>query len=182
MSMEYSNLGLEDPEMPVDSGETDPPKKTKGTNDWLGNGGSINYNGDALFGTNFIGPGPDIDPYLLKSDGLLPLDMLDQAAFEHDVAYYKANTGGVKGAVKNLDVAGADKALVESALSIIRGYRKGRIDPITGEKISERTRNAAKLVYMAFKPIVSKKTSTMNVNAIVNNFYNNLINSIAKHH
>lgn len=165
--------------------DTDPPKnegEQKGTNDWLGNGGSVVYNGDAYFGTNYIGPGPDIDPYTLLADGLLPLDMLDLAAFKHDVAYYEANTGGIKGALKELAVNYADKALAEAARDIIKSYNKGGIDPVTGEKISARTRNAAKLVYMAFAPIEAQKSARQNFNSVINNFFNSIKSSISRMH
>lgn len=169
---------------PKGMSEAESPKKNNktGTNDWLGDGGNVKYNGNAYFGTNYIGPGPDIDPHSMKNDGLLPLDMLDQAAFEHDVSYYKANTGGVEGALYELSVTYADKKLARDALHIIREYRKGGIDPVTGEKISVRTRNAAKLVYMAFKPIESRKSSSQNVNSKINHFFNYINSSIAKYH
>jgi len=159
----------------------------KGTKDWLGDGGDVVYNGDGYFDSNYIGPGPDTDPYELLKGGLKPLDMGDQAAFKHDVAgfkhdvaYYEANTGGVKGALLDKTIAYADSRLAADAKKVMIGYKKGQIDPITGQKISQRTYNMARLVYSAFKSIDYQKSVRININAKVNHFYNSIINQIPR--
>ncbi|WP_428330297.1 hypothetical protein [Mucilaginibacter sp.] len=51
---------------------------------------------------NFLGPGPDGNPYNLtgyNGKRLKPIDMLDAAAQRHDYAYYRHHTGGVSGAL-----------------------------------------------------------------------------------
>ncbi|MDR6544283.1 hypothetical protein J2810_000305 [Chryseobacterium rhizosphaerae] len=157
-----------------------PGKPSKGTRDWLGNGNDVVYNGEGYFGSNYIGPGPDIDPNDLLRAGLKPLDMVDQAAFEHDRAYYEANTGGVKGALFEKSIAYADMTLAKNAMKVINGYKKGQIDTITGQKISQRTYNMARLVYTAFKSIDYQKSVRININNKVNHFYNTIINQIPR--
>ncbi|REC48607.1 RHS repeat-associated core domain-containing protein [Chryseobacterium pennipullorum] len=157
-----------------------PGKPGKGTRDWLGDGKDVVYDGEGYFGSNYIGPGPDVDPNELLRAGLKPLDMVDQAAFEHDRAYYEANTGGVKGALFEKSIAYADMALAKNAMKVINGYKKGQIDTITGQKISQRTYNMARLVYAAFKSIDYQKSFRINVNSKVNHFYNTVINQIPR--
>jgi RHS repeat-associated protein len=152
----------------------------KGTHDWLGDGKDVVYNGKAYFGSNYIGPGPDVDPNDLLKGGLKPLDMVDQAAFKHDRAYYEASTGGVKGALLEKSIAYADMALAKDAKNVINGYKKGQMDPITGQKISERTYNMARLVYAAFKSIDYQKSVRININTKANHFYNTIINQIPR--
>ncbi|WP_312903060.1 RHS repeat-associated core domain-containing protein, partial [Chryseobacterium taichungense] len=152
----------------------------KGTNDWLGDGKDVVYNGDAWFGSNYIGPGPDVDPNTLLKAGLKPLDMVDQAAFKHDVAYYNANTGGIKGAMFEKAIAYADNTLAKDAKNVINGYKRGNIDPVTGQKISQRTYNMAKLVYAAFKTISYQKSARINIDTKISHFYNTIINQIPR--
>lgn len=57
---------------------------------------------------NFLGPGPDADPASL---GLLPINQLDSACFQHDVQYYLNDTGGILGALFNVQVDYADAQL-----------------------------------------------------------------------
>lgn len=137
----------------------------------------VNYNGKAYWGTNFIGPGPTTDPAKL---GLDPKDMVDQAAYEHDVAYFKARVGGASGAFLSLKVAAADRKLANAALSVIRKYGKGGYDPITRDRISERTYKEALLVYKLFSNISDTKNARVkvseNVNSQLNNFNSQLGN------
>jgi RHS repeat-associated protein len=118
--------------------------------------GSVPYKGEAVGSTNFIGPGPDVDPYTL---GFKPIDAVDKAAMEHDFAYFQAKTGGVTGAVLNEDVLAADIILVSTAQKVIDSYKVGGIDTVTGLPISERTYNLAKLVVDVFTPLISGKIS-----------------------
>ena len=85
----------------------------------FGNQGNVKYDGDTYFGTNFIGPGPDFAPRIL---GLQPKDMLDLAAFYHDISYFNAKTGGVDGALNNLEVLDADIKLTLVAFKIMVVY------------------------------------------------------------
>ncbi|WP_236582404.1 RHS repeat domain-containing protein [Sphingobacterium spiritivorum] len=106
--------------------QQDPPKKGRnskgGTNDVYGDGGKVLYNGKAMFGTNFIGPGPDEDP---RDLGLVPLDMIDMAAMNHDLSYFINKSSGIKGAFIDLKVLDADKKLVKEAFKVIKQYKKG---------------------------------------------------------
>lgn len=141
----------------------------------FGNPGNVKYDGDAYFGTNFIGPGPDVDP---RSLGLQPKDALDLAAFFHDISYFKAKTGGVDGALNNLDVLGADKRLASDAFKIIVGYWQGKTDPVTQTKISQRTYNMAKAVYGAFAPISGYKSIQVNTHIFFNTYRQSILNNI----
>ncbi|MGE6395489.1 RHS repeat domain-containing protein [Chryseobacterium scophthalmum] len=149
------------------------------------------YNGKALYGTNYIGPGPDVNPYDLLNNGLKPVDIMDLNAFNHDVAYYKANTGGIKGALLETAVAEADQKLALDALKVMIGYTKGQIDPVTGNKISLYTALIAVDVYNFFTPIATRKLGTKAVNKQstkaknnimqkYNNFQNTIINAIKR--
>ena len=87
---------------------------------------------------NFLGPGPDGNPYQLKGyngQPLRPIDMLDAAAQRHDLAYYKAHTGGVKGALFDDAVGAADRQLAASAHQIDLMYNNGINDSITNQPI-----------------------------------------------
>ncbi|MFB3386585.1 hypothetical protein [Flavobacterium sp. LAR06] len=116
--------------------------------------GSVPYNGKAYGGTNFIGPGPDVDPYTLP---LNPVDEVDAAAQVHDYAYFEAKTGGAVGAFFDKRVAEADIVLTFSALRTIRGYHTGELDDVTGKPISIRTYNLAVGVVYLFSGISLKK-------------------------
>lgn len=110
----------------------------------------VNYNGIGLFGSNFIGPGSDVDPNTL---GLKPLDLIDYAVFQHDMAYFRAKASGVDGALNNNDVRNADKKLVSDALTIMNRDLNGKIDPFTKQKISMKTYKMAEMVAYAFGAI-----------------------------
>ncbi|MCK9208522.1 MAG: hypothetical protein M0P66_15520 [Salinivirgaceae bacterium] len=129
--------------------------------DFWGDGGNVKYKGNALGGTNYIGPGPDKNPYTIDLD---PVDELDAAARAHDYAYWQAKTGGFKGAKSNTNVRFADADLVYSAISIINRYYLGGIDLVTGQPISDRTFNLANAVYLFFAPIVVEKFRREGVN------------------
>ena len=141
----------------------------------FGNPGNVKYDGDAYFGTNFIGPGPDVDPRTL---GLQPKDMLDLAAFFHDISYFNAKTGGVDGALNNLEVLGADKKLASDAYKIVVGYWQGKTDPVTQMKISQRTYNMAQAVYGAFGPISEFKSIQVNTKMFFNTYRQTILNNI----
>jgi len=80
----------------MDLTQSDPGKNTPGGKwDFWGKG-SVPYQGKAMGGTNFIGPGPTADPYTL---GMKPVDAIDEAAQRHDFAYWQAGADGIPGAV-----------------------------------------------------------------------------------
>lgn len=163
----------------LDAGEKDGPGR--GTRDIWGDGGNVVYNGKAWFNSNYIGPGPDgnPNPYDLLKGGLKPLDIIDKAAFDHDVGYYYANATGAKDAVVKKALLGADMKLAADAKKAIDGYRKGAIDTVTGEKISQRTYNMARLVYGAFSSIKREKSMRTSVYTNINHFYNTILNQIS---
>jgi len=124
--------------------------------------GSVEYNGKGLGGTNFIGPGPDIDPYTISDPNnpggfLQPVDAIDKAAQRHDYFYWKAETGGFGGAFFNRQVIGPDLLLASDAYDIMQDYKAGRIDQVTGLPVSRRTYNLARAVYYTFTPISAHK-------------------------
>jgi hypothetical protein len=121
--------------------------------DFMGEG-SVPFTGDAWFGTNFIGPGPDVNPYTLK---LRPVDAVDKAAQRHDYYYWKEGASGIRGAVFDTKVAYADMILVGDAYNIMQSYRAGGMDGVTGLPISERTYNIAQGVYYSFLPLTINK-------------------------
>jgi hypothetical protein len=104
-------------------------------------------------GTNFIGPGPDKDPYRI---GLNPIDAIDRAAQMHDYEYWKAGAGGIGGALFNSKVFEADQKLASDAISIMNAYKAGGIDTVTGLPISQRTYNLATAVTTAFTIIIAE--------------------------
>jgi RHS repeat-associated protein len=141
-------------------------------------GENVIYDGKAFWGTNFVGPGPDTDPRKLNLD---PKDMIDNAAFLHDIAYYEAGAGGISGALVNLKVAGADAELAKSALVVMEQFSKGGFDPFTRAKISERTYKEAALIYKLFSSINSTKEYRGNLPSPVENIqsgFNHFMNSI----
>ncbi len=90
---------------------------------------------------NFTGPGPNKNPYQLKDANgktLQPIDMIDAAAQRHDYAYYKANTGGISGALFNRSVAKADIALARAADWVILYSILGIKDELTGKPITNK--------------------------------------------
>jgi RHS repeat-associated protein len=105
---------------------------------------------------NFLGPGPDANPYkLIGYNGkiLRPLDMLDAAAQRHDAAYDAAKVGGVNGALFRRRVAAADQQLGIDALVVIATYYRGGNDTITGQKITAQELIWAERVAAAFMGI-----------------------------
>lgn len=77
---------------------------------------------------NYVGPGPDVDPQLLKKANILPLDFIDGAgdwrflgigpefkglggAFSHDGGFYAQGASGVKSAFLSLRTTNYDVAL-----------------------------------------------------------------------
>lgn len=87
-----------------------------------------------------LGPGPNRDPYkLLGPNGqyLKPIDMLDAAAQRHDYSYNLAHTGGIKGALSNLEVRKADLILAAEANIVIMFAALMIKDPISNKYITE---------------------------------------------
>jgi hypothetical protein len=102
---------------------------------------------------NFLGPGPDINPYRIKgADGkiLRPINMLDRAAQRHDFAYYRANTGGISGALFERKVRKADFALTSDALEVLKYGMRGLDDQITGKPMSSAELRWAGADYFSF--------------------------------
>jgi hypothetical protein len=96
-------------------------------------------NGPVPWYGNFLGPGPNGNPYNLRGyDGkiLKPIDMMDAAAQRHDYAYYLAHTGGVKGALFDDAVGAADRALAGAAFDVQVLFNQHMPDPITHQPIS----------------------------------------------
>ncbi|HEY9122932.1 MAG TPA: hypothetical protein VIO15_01240 [Bacteroidales bacterium] len=123
--------------------------------------GTVPYDGKAFWGTNFIGPGPNENPYTLKDANgniLQPKDLVDAAAQVHDYRYWVAGASGVKGAFLGINVRSADGELANSAYGVMQAYGRGEMDPWTGQQISERTYNMARAVYYLFEPITIYKT------------------------
>jgi len=124
--------------------------------------GSIEYDGKAWGQTNFVGPGPNQNPYTIddpnnKGQFLKPLDEIDAAAQRHDDVYWKTGTGGPTGALFNKAVVTADIQLAMDAKTIMQRYEQGAIDVKTGYPISERTYTMAKIVYNTFSAIAVNK-------------------------
>jgi|GEM_PF-1870727 hypothetical protein len=118
------------------------------------------YEKQALFRSNFIGPGPkSVDPYKIinlssaEKEFLRPVDLLDEAAQRHDYAYFKLGADGISGALFNKKTVFADLELANDSWNIIEGYWKNEMDPITGRHISFQTYENAWGVYYAFRPI-----------------------------
>jgi len=125
-------------------------------------GGEPAYDGEAWFGTNFVGPGPDANPYTLPDPKnprsfLRPIDAIDKAAQKHDFYYWKAGASGVKGALFDKQVAAADAILASDALEIIVNYQYGGLDEVTGLPISNRTYAVALGVFYSFTPLSLNK-------------------------
>ncbi len=116
----------------------------------------------ALFGSNFIGPGPDCDPDDIEDQfgkKLIPIDEVDHAAKIHDKAYHQAKTGGVIGAIGNPDVAKADRDLVIACSKTIIKFELRMTDNITGLAINYATYLRAVAIVTAFTPISAYKTT-----------------------
>ena len=110
-------------------------------------GGPVPYYG------NFLGPGPDGNPYNLKGydhKTLKPIDMLDAAAQRHDYAYYRHKTGGVNGALWDDSVGAADRELAYNAWVVVDMYTKGMNDVITHQPITKKEFEWASRVEEAF--------------------------------
>ncbi len=125
--------------------------------------GSVPYHGNAWFGTNFVGPGPDgpnANPYSLKDNFgkiIKPIDAIDAAAQRHDYSYWQNGASGVEGAIFNKYVTSADILLAANAYYIMQGFAAGAIDPVTKLPISDRTDNIARGIYFLFTTLVLNK-------------------------
>ena len=109
---------------------------------------------------NFVGPGPDQNPYkIVGSDGkyLRPIDMIDAAAQINDYAYWKANTGGIGGALFNTSVAHADLDLAHDAEWVIFNKIVGLKDTITGQLISSNEFHWALAITVTFTDLGTLK-------------------------
>jgi hypothetical protein len=109
---------------------------------------------------NFTGPGPNKNPYQLKDANgktLQPIDMIDAAAQRHDYAYYKANTGGVSGALFNRSVAKADIALARAANWVILYSILGIKDELTGKPITQKELSVAIMIAVTFQDLGTLK-------------------------
>jgi hypothetical protein len=112
---------------------------------------------------NFLGPGPDANPYTLldpnnKGGFLQPIDAVDKAAQKHDFAYWQAGVSGISGAMFNKAVKDADRQLVSDAKAIMKAYNKKENDPVTGLPISDDAYKWAQRIDIAFDLAISGKT------------------------
>jgi hypothetical protein len=84
---------------------------------------------------NFLGPGPDVDPMTMMDSStggwVMPINELDKYAQSHDLAYFKAHTGGITGALFNQTVAPDDAILTAKALGLLANYARGGNDSVT---------------------------------------------------
>lgn len=120
------------------------------------------YDGDMFMGTNFVGPGPDADPYTLpdikSGKGYLkPKDEVDAAAQKHDEAYWKAGASGVKGALFDKRVKSADIELRNSVANVILKYATQQKDFITNRTVSYTTFKIASAILVSFNVVVFLK-------------------------
>jgi len=109
---------------------------------------------------NFLGPGPNDDPRYLRGYDrkiLRPIDMLDEGAQQHDYAYYKANTGGIKGALFNKSVRKADIALANSARWVIIYSWLNIDDPVSKKPVTSAELKWAWGVTIAFSDLGTLK-------------------------
>ncbi|MHB8209097.1 hypothetical protein [Mucilaginibacter sp.] len=120
-------------------------------------------NGPVPWYGNFLGPGPNGNPYQLtgyNGKTLKPIDMLDAAAQRHDYSYYLLKTGGVSGALFNRQVYFADLALASSAAEVMSRWDLGQNDTITGRPISAAEAAWAESVSISFGLLGSIKLGT----------------------
>ncbi len=73
--------------------------------------GSVPYDGKGIGRSNFLGPGPDINPFEIPDPNnpglyLRPIDEIDKGSQIHDYMYWKSNTGGAMGALLILGLPG----------------------------------------------------------------------------
>ena len=132
-------------------------------------GGSANMN-TSYYG-NYLGPGSDIiHPNVMRYTlSVKPIDIIDLAAFYHDIAYFEAGVGGVDGALNSIKVIEADKMLARQASIVMFLYWLGATDPITNKPISFKTYTWAKGVFILFGSISTYKQYQ------VNQYYNSII-------
>ena len=146
------------------SDQTNEPTENSGKNVSQGGQGQHHPRG-AIGGPepwrgNFMGPGPDANPYNLRGyDGkiLKPIDMLDAADQKHDYNYFLAHTGGVSGALFNDAVGHADRELAASAQQIMDRRLQGLNDTITGKPITDEEYIWARRTETAFTILGSLK-------------------------
>ncbi len=109
--------------------------------------------------SNYIGASSSLNTATQQLiDGVKPIDMVDRAAFNHDVAYDNIGAAGATSALFDLATLPADKALLAACRQVTDMYNNGAIDPETGQAVSSETRERALLVIMAFEIVVTEKT------------------------
>lgn len=113
--------------------------------------------------TNYIGSSSS----KLKTidQGYRIIDMVDLAAYNHDVAYDKLLAKGVNGALIDLRTINADKTLLNASQVAEASYMLGLIDPITKKPISKKTYLRAIAVETAFQAIVGEKELRIGINS-----------------
>jgi len=118
---------------------------------------------------NFIGPGPNVDPFTLGK----PINTIDAAARIHDKVYYDAQVGGIEGAFFSSKVLNADLQLIENAKQVINDYFNKKIDDYTQKPTDFESFLVAIAIRNAFTEIVTLKYSgaiPMTYNAMKDGF------------
>jgi hypothetical protein len=135
-------------------------------------GSGNNTNSSTTYYGNYVGPGSDIiDPrhmrFVLKIE---PVDIIDLAAYYHDIAYFDAGVGGVDGALNSIRVLEADKNLAIQAYVVMGMFWRGDTDPMTKKPVSFETFMWARGVFNLFGSISIYKQHRVNqYNATINN-------------
>jgi len=117
---------------------------------------------------NFIGPGPNIDPYQIpdpdhKGMFLKPNNAADAAAQRHDKAYFDLKASGIKSAFLDLRVAPADRRLANESNAIELAFFLRLTDPMTQGPISLRTAGEAFAIDQLFSIIATYKGTAIEV-------------------
>jgi RHS repeat-associated protein len=135
-------------------------------------GSGNNTNPSTTYYGNYVGPGSDIiDPrhmrFVLKIE---PVDIIDLAAYYHDIAYFDAGVGGVDGALNSIRVLEADKNLAIQSYVVMGMFWRGDTDPMTKKPVSFETFMWARGVFNLFGSISIYKQHRVNqYNATINN-------------
>ena len=114
--------------------------------------------------SNYIGPSTSpLSAKEQRKTGVEPVDEVDLAAYNHDVAYDKIKAAGVKGAVIDLETLPADEKLLADSWKVLQKVADGKKDAITGDEISLMTGARARQVIRAFEPLVKEKKTRIAV-------------------
>ena len=114
--------------------------------------------------SNYIGPSTSkLSAENQRKAGVEPVDEVDLAAYNHDVAYDKIKAAGVKGAVVDLETLPADEKLLADSWKVLKKAAKRKKDVITGNDISLMTGARARQVIRAFEPLVQEKKARIAV-------------------